>query len=254
MHRHCDRLRQCRRKPDVVTPDVDALPVVPRVRPKLFLNDGLDARTGPARHREQLLHVGERSQAPLKRRLELFRAIGLGQAQHRLDHREQIVGAVIDLLGQQHHPLFRLLAGGDVDQHVDGADQRAGLVAQRGRIGRKADARTVGPLGDRLDVAHWPVFPDRDRHRTIFVGERRAVRPEQLPGHAPQLADFRRAAREFDAGAVEEGDTALGIGGVNRCGKRLQQLAELLLVGIRVGRGTGLQGVVGQNSLEIGFF
>ena len=227
MHGHRDGLRERGRKPDV-----DAGHADPRraIGPQLFLNDGLDAGAGPARHREQPLHIGERAQAALECGLKLFGAIGLGQPQHRLDHREQIVRAVIDLAGQQHHALFGLLAGGDIDQHVDGAEQPACLVAQRRRIGHEADARAVGPFGDRLDVAHRAIFLQRDRHRTVFVPQRRAVRPEQLPGHAPHLADLRGAAGELDAGAVEERDPAFGIGRVDGGGQRLQQIAELLFV------------------------
>ncbi|MGY4568479.1 hypothetical protein ACVWY5_001549 [Bradyrhizobium sp. USDA 3256] len=43
----------------------------------------------------------------------------------RLDHRREIVGAVVDFVGEEHHPLLRLLARGNVDQHVDRADQPA---------------------------------------------------------------------------------------------------------------------------------
>ena len=202
------------------------------VRPELFFDDSLDARAGPARHREQPLHIGERAQPALKRRLKFFRGVGLGQSQHGLDDGEQIVRSMIDFSGQQHHSLFGLLAGGDVHQHVDGAEQPAGLVAKRGRIGHEADARAVGAFGNRLHIPDRAVFLERDRHRTIFMGKRRAVRREQLPGHAPHVADLRRAAGELDAGAIEERDPAIGIGRVDGGRQRLQQIAELFFLGI----------------------
>ena len=144
----------------------DALLIVPRIWPKLFLDDGLDARAGPARHREQLLHIGERAQAALKRRLEFFRryrpwsgAASPGSPRADCWRGDRPPGSTTS-------SALRPACGGNVDEHIDGADQRAVLVAQRGRIGRKADPRTVGPLGDRLDVADGPVFLDGDGHRT----------------------------------------------------------------------------------------
>ena len=59
---------------------------------------------------------------PWKRRLKFLRGIGFGQPQHGLDHGEKIVRPVIDFAGQQRHALLGLLAGGDVDQHVHGAE------------------------------------------------------------------------------------------------------------------------------------
>jgi len=160
---------------------------------------------------------------------------------------------VIDLLGQQHHPLFGLLAGGDVHQHVDGADQFAGIVAQRRRIGHEADARAVRPFSDRFHVPDRAILLECNRHRTIFMGQRRAVRQEQLPGHAPHVADFRRPSGEFDAAAVEERDPSLRIGRVDGGGQRLQQVAELLFVGFGVVRGTRCDGgVFGEDPFEIG--
>ncbi|MGY4600406.1 hypothetical protein ACVWXL_008152 [Bradyrhizobium sp. GM22.5] len=61
-----------------------------------------------------------------------------------------------------------------------------------------------------------------------------AVGKIELPGHAPHVADARRASGELDAGAVEEGDAPLGVGRVDRGGQGLQQLAELLLSRRRV--------------------
>src|SRR5260370_26786543 len=39
-------------------------------------------------------------------------------------------------------------------QHVDGADQSAGFVVQRRRIGNERHARAIGPLGNRFHPAH----------------------------------------------------------------------------------------------------
>ena len=97
-------------------------------------------RAGPTRSREQPLHVGKRAEPARKHGLELFRGIRLRQPQHRLSHREQVVGTVIDLGGEEQHPLLCLLASRDVDQHVHRTNQTPPFVAQRRRIWHEADA------------------------------------------------------------------------------------------------------------------
>ena len=82
-----------------------------------------------------------------------------------------------------------------VDEHVDGADQRAGGVVERRRIRQERNAGAVGPLGDRVHAAHRALFLERDRHRALVMRQQPAVRPEQLPRAAPlALAELGPAA------------------------------------------------------------
>ena len=46
----------------------------------------------------------------------------------------------------------------DVDEHVHGADHRAGVVEQRRRVGHERDVRAVGADRDRLATADRPGF------------------------------------------------------------------------------------------------
>ena len=59
------------------------------------------------------------------------------------------------------------------------------------------------------------------------MGQRRAVRVVQLPGHTPRIgAQFRHAPREFHGGLVEEGNAAVGVGRVDRGGNRLDDFMQ----------------------------
>lgn len=121
---------------------------------------------------------------------------------------------------------LRRLAVADVDQHVDGADQRSRGVAQRRRIGDQRNERAVGALGNGLLAAHRPVLLDRDRHRAFVMRQRGAVGSMETPSDAPLVgADQRLGAGQLDRGLIIEGDAPVGIGGVDRRGERIEQLA-----------------------------
>ena len=147
-----------------------------------------------------------------------------------MQHLHVVLDAVIQL-GQQ-QLLLRLggFALADIDQHVDGADEFARLVAKRRRERQEWDHAAVGPFGQGLDAAHRPVFLQRDRHRALIVGQPFALERVQAPGHAPFiLADFRLAAGQFDRRRVVIGDLAVAVGRVHGGRQGLQDLAELLL-------------------------
>ena len=62
------------------------------------------------------------------------------------------------------------------------------------------------------------------------MGQRRAVRTIELPGHAPLVAaERRRAAGKLDRGLIEIGDPAVGIRGVDGGGNGRQQFLQALL-------------------------
>ena len=124
----------------------------------------------------------------------------------------------------------RLLAFGDVEQHVDAADDPAFGIAQRRRIGHEPDALAVGTLGDGFRAADGAAFLEGEGHRTFIVRQRRAVGAIELPGHAPRIgAQLRHAAGKFDRGRIEVREPALGVGGVDRHRERVDHLAEATL-------------------------
>ena len=70
-----------------------------------------------------------------------------GEPQRRLDDGQEIVGPVIDLVDKQLLARLDRLLAGDIDQHVDRADDDAGVVAKHGRMGREAHPTAIGPFG-----------------------------------------------------------------------------------------------------------
>ncbi len=114
---------------------------------------------------------------------------------------------------------------GDVHQQVDGADQAAGRVPQRRRIGKEIDARAVGFFGDGLDPADGPALPKRLRHRALVMRHGPSVGPEQTPRPAPSIAsELGAMAPQIGGGLVEEGDAAFGVGRIDGDRQGLEQL------------------------------
>jgi hypothetical protein len=119
---------------------------------------------------------------------------------------------------------------GDVEQHVDAADQRAVFIEERCGERLEAAPRTVRQLGNRRDAANRTSLLSRDLHRVLLVEHRGAVEVAQLPRDAPVIAgELGNAARELDGGRVEVLERAFRIGDVDRHGKRIEHLAELPL-------------------------
>ena len=125
--------------------------------------------------------------------------------------------------------LLGVLTLGNVDQHVDGADQRTRTVVQRRRVRQQVAACAVGPLRDDLDAPDRPVFPQRDSHRALVMGQRRAVRTAQTPVDAPQIAaQLRPLTGELDRGLVKEGDPPGSIGRIDRRRQGFEKLTPCL--------------------------
>ena len=119
------------------------------------------------------------------------------------------------------------LALGDVDEHVDAADDLARLVEQRCGIGREPDAHAVGALGDGFGSLDDAALLQGDRHGALVVRHGTAVGVVELPGHAPVVAaELGSAAGEGHAGGIEMGQPARGVRRVDRGGQRVQHLAK----------------------------
>src|SRR3984885_528017 len=94
-----------------------------------FLIDELgDLRTLPTRQRKDSVHARQRSDAAFDRLHIGLGAFAAREPDDRLGQRQRILGAVIDLTGQQILPLFRPFAFGYIDGHATDADDPAGLV------------------------------------------------------------------------------------------------------------------------------
>jgi hypothetical protein len=121
---------------------------------------------------------------------------------------------------------------GDVDDHVDRADDAAGLVADRARVGEGADPTAVGTLDhDRMAEEVLPLV-ERAGHPGRLVGQRLAVVGIQAQRAAESLRGIvqrGRAAPEPHCLAVVEGDQPFGIARVRRRGQRLEQPPEVAL-------------------------
>src|SRR5271169_6670393 len=124
--------------------------------------------------------------------------------------------------------LVDLFGGGKIDQHVHRADQPAGIIMQRRRIGHERDARSVGPLGYCLATPDRSVFLQSLCHRALAMCHRPTIGPIQAPGNAPLVAaDFWRATRKLHCGLIEKGDSTGGIGRVDRRWQSVQQVAKM---------------------------
>ena len=145
----------------------------------------------------------------------------------RLHARQRVLDPMVQLADQELLGRLRLLALGDVDQHVHRPDQSAGLVAQGRRVRDERHAAAVRALGRRLGAPHRPVLLQCHGHRALVVRQRRAVRLIQTPGAAPlAAAQLGPAAPKLDGGLVVEGDATRFVGRVDRRWERLEQLAE----------------------------
>ncbi len=125
---------------------------------------------------------------------------------------------------------FGFLAGRNVHDHVDAADDVAGFVAQRRRVRLQPKTGAIGPLGDDLLSSNQLAGLECNRHRALVVRQRRSVGPKQLPRHAPTIAaELGCASRYFDCRVIEVREASFGIGGVDGRGKRVDHLAKSAL-------------------------
>lgn len=93
---------------------------------------------------------------------------------------DRIIGGLDD--GSE--PLLNLLGMlllGDIDQHVDGADQNAGSVEHRRGIGHEVDAAAVRPFRDRCHAPDRSLVLQRKRHRTMTIEGLGVAADEALP-------------------------------------------------------------------------
>ncbi len=98
-----------------------------------------------------------------------------GEGDDAFDHREQVVGPVVDLPRQQAHPLLGALAVGDVDDHADGARIAAFGVFLDFRAHQEPVlvARTAFALD--LELVGAPA--------QLQGRKRRVLKPRELAGH-----------------------------------------------------------------------
>ena len=88
------------------------------------------------------------------------------------------------------------LALSNVDQHVDRADQFAAVRVQGCRIRGEKDAAAVGAQGNSFKPTNGTVLLQRYSHRALVMGQRRTVRPVELPEAAP----LTLVAKSFSGG------------------------------------------------------
>src|SRR5262249_26578425 len=131
---------------------------------------------------------------------------------------------------QQSSHLLPLLPLGDVEEHVNAANDSAFGIAQRRRIRFEPNALAVWPFGDGFLPADGPALLKRDSHRTFVVRHRRAVGIVELPAYAPLVgSQLWSAPGEFDGGRVETREAAFGVGRVDRRWDRVYYFAEAAL-------------------------
>src|SRR5262245_46859181 len=122
---------------------------------------------------------------------------------------------------------LRLFSFGDVEEHVNAANDSAFGVAQRRGVRFEPDALAVRPFGDGFLPADDPALLKRDSHLTFVVRHRRAVGIVELPAYAPLVgSQLRSAPGEFDGGRVEVCEAAFGVSRVDRRRGRVYYFAE----------------------------
>jgi hypothetical protein len=85
-----------------------------RVGGELPLGDGAKIGAGPAALGEQRVRARERGDARLDGRREAPRVVRWREPQHRLHHRQRVLGPVVHLADEQRLPHLVGLAGGNV--------------------------------------------------------------------------------------------------------------------------------------------
>ncbi len=142
---------------------------------------------------------------------------------------------MIQLVDQDLVLLLGAFLMGDVDQHVDGAADLAGRVAQRRRIRHERDPHPVGTFGHRLHAPHRLACRQGHRHGALLVRQPGSIGVVDLPGDAPAIAaENRFGAGQLRRGAVVEGDPALGVGRVDGGRQGVEQLARPPLMGLQI--------------------
>ena len=114
-----------------------------RVGRQLPFGDGAQVGAGPAAFGEQRVHPPQRGHPRLDGGGEGPRLVARGQADHRLHHRQRVLGPVVDLAREQLPPRLVGLAGRDVAHDA----------------GEEAPALAVAPLGDGKVERHHASRP-----------------------------------------------------------------------------------------------
>ena len=139
---------------------------------------------------------------------------------------DRVVGEFHDR-GETAGILFGLFSLGNIDQHVDRANEFAFGIMQWRRVGDKGDARTIRPFGDSFHAPNRPILFEGHGHRTLVVGQRRPIRIVETPGDTPFVSRSRRAACHVDRSLVEKRDLSLGVRRIDGGWKRLKQLSHV---------------------------
>src|SRR5471032_1414487 len=151
----------------------------------------------------------------------------------RLDHGQQVLPAVRELVHQEALVPLDLLALGDVEEAVDRSRGFAALILDRPDVHQDDDPRAVGPFDLHFGVAdfrHSPV--EHLGHRTELVRHETVVRTEHLEGAAKFLVGIAQrglAAPQFGGAAVEILDRARDVAGIDGHGPQLEQGAIAFL-------------------------
>ena len=147
--RHAQRLGRGGREPHGRPVEGDARAEIGEMR-KLRIDQPADLHALPFARDQQVIGGGEAGDALGQALGEDLRVGGVGGLPgDRLDHRQQVVGAMIELGQQQPDMLLRLLALGDVDIDAAVANRLAGTVAHRAATTEDPAQRAI----DRPDDA-----------------------------------------------------------------------------------------------------
>src|SRR3984885_518469 len=135
-----------------------------------FLIDELgDLRTLPTRQRKDSVHARQRSDAAFDRLHVGLGAFAAREPDDRLGQRQRILGAVIDLTGQQILPLFRPFAFGYIDGHATDADDPAGLVDGGGGRAEQPANFAVRANDAKLGFVGFDAFFELDHRLAQFA-------------------------------------------------------------------------------------
>src|SRR5581483_1202229 len=97
---------------------------------------------------------------------------------------------------------------GNIDEHVDAANNFSLGVPQRLRIGREPHAGSIGPFRYTLSSLNYPSFLERNSHGAFIMRQAGAIGTEKLPRDAPLIA--------ASCGVRPENSTAAGLKCVRR--------------------------------------
>ena len=201
MKRKRQSLRRVRQQRDARAADLHLVGFADPVRGQFLGHQRRQVGATPARIGKERVRTRQRLDAPFDRHDVAVYAVGTRQPDDRLDHRERVAGAVIDLSRKQILALFGLFTLGDFDCGADHTNTLAVRVENPAALGRHpADNTVLLADGAILDIVQRTLLRIASRHIRVggslpVVGMKPAIEVRHGHRNVGRYAEHRLHAR-----------------------------------------------------------